>query len=417
MGETYKAMQSIETSQSQMKEVIEPCDSFAQNIDLSEAKTTKALKSRDSSLSRVQEIVTPMEVTKSQEETSNESEKAIQQIVPLEPKIKEVVEPYGNVSSNIGKSKITKSKANKARDGLVPGEQETVMPIEFTKPQEENSMEEETAFQDMITSESQLEEVVQPCDILNEDLTPSEIKIRKAKKSRDSSISRVQEIVLPSESTRLQEKTKDEEEKALQDMVPSESQVEEVIQPCDILSEYDASSNTKKSKAKRSRDTSISRVQETVLPMEFTKAREQTKPETEKVIQDMVPSESQVKEVVESCGILSDHIVQSESKKKKAKKSRDTSISRVQEAVLPLELTKSQEQQKTEEEIILQSMVPSEPQIEEVVQPCGLLKENIEYSEGRKKKSQEIKKQFYFKSARSSLANRIYKDTRTDKAR
>ena len=87
------------------------------------------------------------------------------------------------------------------------------MPIEFTKPQEENSMEEETAFQDMITSESQLEEVVQPCDILNEDLTPSETKIRKAKKSRDSSISRVQEIVLPSESTRLQEKTKGEEEK------------------------------------------------------------------------------------------------------------------------------------------------------------------------------------------------------------
>merc|ERR1712062_714602 len=185
-------MQSIETSQSQMKEVVEPCGSFAQNIDLSEAKTTKALKSRDSSLSRVQQIVTPMEGTKSQEETRNESEKAIQQIVPLEPKIKEVVEPYGNVSSNIGKSKITKSKANKARDGLVPGVQETVMPIEFTKPQEENSMEEETAFQDMIPSESQFEEVVQPCDILNEDLTPSETKIRKAKKARDSSISRVQ---------------------------------------------------------------------------------------------------------------------------------------------------------------------------------------------------------------------------------
>merc|ERR1712079_38977 len=85
--ETYKAMQSIETSQSQMKELVEPCGSFAQNIDLSEAKTTKALKSRDSSLSRVQEIVTPMEVTKSQEETINESEKASQQIVPLEPKI------------------------------------------------------------------------------------------------------------------------------------------------------------------------------------------------------------------------------------------------------------------------------------------------------------------------------------------
>ena len=34
-------------------------------------------------------------------------------------------------------------------------------------------------------------------------------------------------------------------------MVPSESQVEEVIQPCDILSEYDASSHSKKSKAKR----------------------------------------------------------------------------------------------------------------------------------------------------------------------
>merc|ERR1712217_272979 len=103
-------------------------------------------------------------------------------------------------------------------------------------------------------------EVVQPCDILTEDLTPSETEIRKAKKSTDSSISRVQEIVLPTEFTRRQEKTKGEEEKALQDMVPSESQVEEVIQPCDILREYDASSQTKKSKPKRSRDPSISRV-------------------------------------------------------------------------------------------------------------------------------------------------------------
>merc|ERR1711997_286939 len=126
-------------------------------------------------------------------------------------------------------------------------------------------------------------------------------------------------------------------------------------------------SKTKKSKAKRLRDTSISRLQETVLPMEFTKTQEQIKAEKEKVIQDMVPSESQVEEVVEPCGILTEHIVESETKKKKAKKSRDASISGVQETVLPMELTKSQEQTKAEEEIVLQDMIPSESQIEEVV--------------------------------------------------
>merc|ERR1712008_143390 len=123
--ETHQAMQSIEASQPQMKEVVEPCGNFAQNIALPEGKTTKALKSRDSSISRVQEIVTPMEVTKSQDQTHNESEKAIQHIVPSEPKIKEVVEPYGTVTDNIAISKITKMKANKERDSSVSGVQET----------------------------------------------------------------------------------------------------------------------------------------------------------------------------------------------------------------------------------------------------------------------------------------------------
>merc|ERR1712242_663214 len=57
--ETHKAMHSIETSQPQMKEEVEACGNFAQDILHAKAKNTKASKSRDSSVPRLQEIVIP----------------------------------------------------------------------------------------------------------------------------------------------------------------------------------------------------------------------------------------------------------------------------------------------------------------------------------------------------------------------
>merc|ERR1712008_226818 len=100
---------------------------------------------------------------------------------------------------------------------------------------------------------------------------------------------------------------------------------------------------------------------------------EQTETEKNIVLQDMIPSECQIEEVVQPCGILNQHIAASEGKKKKAKKSRDSSISRVQEAILPIESTTTQEQTKPEKENVLQDMIPSESQMEEVIQPCDIL--------------------------------------------
>merc|ERR1711874_911770 len=115
-----------------------------------------------------------------------------------------------------------------------------------------------------------------------------------------------------------QEQTKIEGEKVLKDTIPSESQVEEVVEPCGILDQHIAASETRKKRAKTSKDSSISGVQETILPVEFTKPQEQTRASEEKAIQDMVPLESQLKEIVEPYGTLSQNIASSRAKKKKA---------------------------------------------------------------------------------------------------
>merc|ERR1711956_39467 len=182
-----------------------------------------------------------------------------------------------------------------------------------------------------------MEEVIQPCDILSEHVAPSDTKRSRARRSRSSSISRIQETVMPMESTKPQEQTKFEGEKIQQDIIPSESQVEEVVESCGILNQHIVTSETKKKRAKKAKDSSFSGVQETIVPMEFTGPQQQTGALKEKAIQDMIPSESQLKEVVEPYGTLSQNISSSEIKKKKAKKARDSSMPRVQETVIPME--------------------------------------------------------------------------------
>merc|ERR1711976_836268 len=129
-----------------------------------------------------------------------------------------------------------------------------------------------------------------------------------------------------------------------------------------------ATSGTKKKKAKKAKESSFSGIQETILPVETTTQQEQVKLLEEKAIQDMVPSELQLKEVVEPYGTLSQSLSSSEINTEKAKKSRDSSISRIQETIIPMESIKPQKQNETEREKALQEMIPSETQIKEVVE-------------------------------------------------
>merc|ERR1711976_114049 len=161
---------------------------------------------------------------------------------------------------------------------------------------------------------------------------------------------------MPMESTKPQEKAKIEGEKVQQDIVPSEPQLKELVESCGILNEHVATSGTKKKKAKKAKESSFSGIQETILPVETTTQQEQVKLLEEKAIQDMVPSELHLKEVVDPYGTLSHSLSSSEINTEKAKKSRDSSISRIQETIIPMESIKPQKQTETEREKALQEM-------------------------------------------------------------
>merc|ERR1712079_966181 len=135
----------------------------------------------------------------------------------------------------------------------------------------------------------------------------------------------------------VKEEIRAKEEKVLQEMIPSEPKVEEVVESCDKLNQHLITSETKKRRAKKAKNSSFSGIQETTVPMESAKPQEQTVDLEEKPFQDIVPFESQTKEFVEPFGTLSQKIASSEKNLKKANKSRDKSIPREQETVLPMD--------------------------------------------------------------------------------
>merc|ERR1712079_973277 len=135
----------------------------------------------------------------------------------------------------------------------------------------------------------------------------------------------------------VKEEIRAKEEKVLQEMIPSEPKVEEVVESCDKLNQHLITSETKKRRAKKAKNSSFSGIQETTVPMESAKPQEQTVDLEEKPFQDIVPFESQTKEFVEPFGTLSQKNL------KKANKSRDKSIPREQEAVLPMDSIRHQE--------------------------------------------------------------------------
>merc|ERR1712217_640021 len=120
---------------------------------------------------------------------------------------------------------------------------------------------------------------------------------------------------------------------AIQDIVPSESQIKEKVETYGALSQNITGFDGKKKKATKSRDSSISRVQETVLPIEVTKSQVKTTTETEMAVKDMVPLQPQEEQSVQICGSLSQNIVKEEKVEAKASRSRENSLSRVQETI------------------------------------------------------------------------------------
>merc|ERR1712083_750150 len=100
----------------------------------------------------------PMESAKPQEQTVDLEEKPFQDIVPLESQTKEFVEPFGTLSQNIASSEKNLKKANKSRDKSIPRKQETVLPMESIRHQEQINVEKEKAIQDIVPSESQIKE-------------------------------------------------------------------------------------------------------------------------------------------------------------------------------------------------------------------------------------------------------------------
>merc|ERR1711971_565915 len=160
------------------------------------------------------------------------------------------------------------------------------------------------------------------------------------------------ETVMPHFEKQSKVKFEDEEEKheVIQNIKSLKSQIKEFVEPCGNLTGNVPLFEVDKKKASRSRDNSVSRSQEAVVQMEFLKTHDQAKEDKEKATRtrSLKPSQSQVEEFPEPCGNLGTNIALTKMKKKKANRSRDSSLSRIQEATIPMEYTKIHEKGKEE---------------------------------------------------------------------
>ena len=254
---------------------------------------------------------------------------------------------------------------------------ETVMPHfeKRSKVKFEDEEEKHEALQNIESLKSQMKEFVEPCGSLNENAPLIKANTTKASRSRDNSVSRSQEAVVPMEFLKIHDQPKEAREKATKtrSLKSSQPQVEEFAEPCGNLSQNISFAETKKKKATRSRDSSVSRIEEALMPMEFTKTHEKSTEEEEKAIQNLEPLKSQVEEVVEPYGTLSHKIEQNKPKRTKAIRS---SVSKVQESITPMELLNTYD--KTEKDWdktqAIKDIESSQSQIGETVMPFGTLR-------------------------------------------
>ena len=279
--------------------------------------------------------------TKVKFEDEEEKHEAIKNIESLKSQMKELVEPCGSLTGNVQLIEANKTKASRSRDNSVSRSQEAVVSMEFLKTHDQvkEDREKATRTRSLKPSQSQVEEFTEPCGNLSTNIAFTEMKKKKANRSRDSSVSRIQEAIIPMEYTNLHEKGKEEGEKAIQNVEPLQSQVEEVVEPYGTLNQKIENNDPKKTKAVRS---SVSRVQESIVPTESLNTYEKTEKNLDKnqAIKDIEPSQSQMEEVVMPLGTLtSSQSDLAAAKQRKATKSRESSVSRVQEAIVPMEVT------------------------------------------------------------------------------
>ena len=319
--------------------------------------------------------------------------------IPNSPNVQEATIPVENIAVvNPNQSRRSLERASKSREPSMTRIDEKVMFVDNAQVNSKKQLEIEKAG---ITSEQFLDPTVQEQMISTLSTQPlvHDKPTAKAELLTETNLPlapeeacyETLETVMPHFEKQSKVKFEDEEEKheVIRNIESLKSQIKEFVEPCGNLTGNVPLFEVDKTKASRSRDNSVSRSQEAVVPMEFLKTHDQAKEDEEKATRtrSLKPSQSQVEEFTDPCGNLGTNIALTKMKKKKANRSRDSSVSRIQEATIPMEYTIIHEKGKEEGEKATQNVEPLQSQVEEVVEPYGTLNQKIEHNDPKKTKA------------------------------